>query len=56
MDNNDFAVDKFYRELREARQELDAYRALPSNKRNLIKLQELREKYEALEEIERQCF
>lgn len=52
---DDWDIDKFYASLRKARRELNEYRALPSNKRNERKLQELKEKYEALEEIERQC-
>lgn len=55
MDNS-FEIDRFYQELRKTRRELNEYRALPSNKRNERKFQELKERYYALEEIERQCF
>ena len=54
MDDLNDMLDMFYKELRQARRELNEYRALPSDKRNENKLQKLREKYEALEEIDRQ--
>jgi hypothetical protein len=49
MDN--LEIDRFYQELRKVRRELNEYRALPFNKRNERKLQKLKERYEALEEI-----
>ena len=54
MDNS-FEIDRFYQELRKARRELNEYRALPANKRDAKKLQELKERYDALEEIEMEC-
>ena len=52
---DDWDIDKFYASLRKARRELNEYRALPFNQRNERKLQELKERYYALEEIKRTC-
>lgn len=54
MDEVNDMLDRFYSELRKARRELNEYISLPSNKRNLKKLQELKDKYYTLEEIEKQ--